>query len=131
MSASDEVSRRILVVEDEPAIAAMCRAVLNGEGFEVEIAANGRVAQEMIDADGYHLCLIDMLMPKMSGRELYEWLRKKHPRIARLVIFTTGSVIDEEIMAFISESGRPFLPKPFSPADLRAAVQEALRQGDG
>jgi len=131
MSASDEVSRRILVVEDEPMIGALIRSILSREGFEVEIALNGRAAQEMIDEDGYQLCLIDMLMPKTSGHEFYEWLQRKHPRIAERAVFTTGSVIDEEIMAFISESGRPFLPKPFTPADLRAAVQEALRQGDG
>ena len=131
MSASDEVSRRILVIDDEPMICALIQAILSREGFEVEIAPNGRMAQEMIEADGYHLCLIDMLMPKMTGREFYEWLLRRYPRIAGRAIFTTGSVVDEEIMAFISVSGRPFLPKPFTPADLRARVQEALGQGEG
>ncbi len=128
MNAPDEVTRRILVVEDEPSIAAMCRAVLTGEGFEVDIASNGRTAQEMVEESEYHLCLVDILMPRMSGQEFYEWLRKRYPGTARMVIFTTGSVIDEEIVAFIKQSGRPFLPKPFTPEQLRAVVQEALKQ---
>jgi len=130
MSASDEVSRRILVVEDEPAIAAMCRVVLNGEGFEVEIATNGRMAQDMIDEDGYHLCLIDILMPMMSGQEFYEWLRKRYPQLADRVVFTTGSVVDAQIRAFIEETGKRFLPKPFLPDDLRKIVREVLRQAE-
>jgi DNA-binding response OmpR family regulator len=43
------------------------------------------------------------------------------------VIFTTGSLIDEETMAFIEQSGRPFLSKPFTPNELTAIVKEALR----
>jgi len=118
------------VVEDEPAIAAMCQVVLNGEGFEVEIATNGRMAQDMIDEDGYHLCLIDILMPKMSGQEFYEWLRKRYPRMAKRVVFTTGSVVDARIRAFIDKTGNRFLPKPFLPDDLRKIVREVLRQAE-
>ncbi len=130
MNAPDEVTRRILLVEDEPGISAVCRAVLTREGFEVDIVPNGRAAQEMVEESEYHLCLVDILMPKMSGQEFYEWLRKRYPGTARLVIFTTGSVIDEEIMAFIRQSGRPFLPKPFVPDELREKVQEVLRQAE-
>jgi len=122
------MKKRILLVEDEPAIATLCRSVLTGEGFEVDIAPNGRKAQDMIEEGEYRLCLIDIMMPKMSGQELYEWLERKHPRMAGLVIFTTGSVIDEEIMAFISGTGRPFLPKPFLPDQLREMVKEAMQQ---
>ncbi len=128
MSAADKVTGRILVVEDEPAIAAMCRTVLNGEGFEVEIATNGRMAQDMVDEDGYHLCVVDILMPKMSGQEFYEWLRKRYPQMAKRVVFTTGSVVDAQIRAFIDKTGRPFLPKPFLPEDLREIVRGVLRQ---
>jgi len=106
----------------------MCKRVLAREGFEVEVAANGTLAQDMIGKKQYHICLIDIRTPKMSGAELYQWLQKKYPQVANHVIFTTGSVIDEKTMTFIEQSGRPFLPKPFTPNELTAIVEEFLKQ---
>jgi len=120
--------KKILVVEDEPGICEVCRRVLTGEGFEVDCAANGRVAQDMIEEKQYDLCLIDMRTPKMNGKELHQWLQKKYPQLAMRVIFTTGDVMGGDTQAFIEQSGKPFLPKPFTPNELRAIVQEALKQ---
>jgi DNA-binding response OmpR family regulator len=106
----------------------MCQRVLAREGFEVEIAVNGRLAQDMIEKRQYHICLIDIRTPKMNGTELYQWLQKKYPQVTNRVIFTTGSLIDEKTMPFIEQSGRPFLPKPFTPQELIAVVEEALKQ---
>jgi len=119
--------KRILIVEDEPSIGIMCQRVLSREGFEVEIAVNGTLAQDMIEKKQYHICMIDIRTPKMSGAELYQWLQKNYPQVANNVIFTTGSVIDEQTMTFIEQSGRPFLPKPFTPNELTAIVKEALK----
>lgn len=94
----------------------------------MEIAVSGILAQDMIEKKQYHICIIDIRTPKMSGAELYQWLQKKYPQVANHVIFTTGSVIDEKMMAFIDQSGRPFLPKPFTPNELTAMVKETLKQ---
>jgi DNA-binding response OmpR family regulator len=128
MNTLDGTGKRILVVEDEPSLADMCRIVLTRVGFEVEISVNGRTAQAMIEKKQYHLCLIDIRMPKMSGEELYQWLQKKFPKMANRVVFMTGSVIDGENMAFVGQSGRPLLLKPFTLQELRAVVEEALKQ---
>jgi DNA-binding response OmpR family regulator len=119
--------KRVLIVEDEPSIGTMCQRVLDREGFEVEIAVDGILAQEMIEKKQYHICMIDIRTPRMSGAELYQWLQKNYPQVANQVIFTTGSVIDEKTMAFIEQSGRPFLSKPFTPDELTAIVKEALK----
>ena len=105
----------------------MCQRVLTREGFEVEIAVNGKVAQDMIKDRQYDICLIDVRTPTMNGTELYHWLQKKYPQLANQVIFTTGSVLDEKTMAFIEQSGRPFLAKPFTPQELISVVEEALK----
>jgi len=128
MNTLDSTTKRILIVEDEPSIGTMCQRVLAKEGFEVEIAVNGTLAQEMIEKKQYHICLIDIRTPRMSGAELYQWLQKNYLQVANHVIFTTGSVIDEETMTFIQQSGRPFLPKPFTPNELTAIVKESLKQ---
>ena len=128
MNTPDCATKRILVVEDELSIGNMCRRVFTGEGFEVDVAVNGRVAQDMIEGKQYDLCLIDMRTPKMNGEELYQWLQKKYPQLTSRVIFTTGSVIGGDTMTFVEQSGRPFLPKPFTPKELTAVVEEALKQ---
>ena len=120
--------KRILVVEDEPVISAVCRRVLTGEGFDVEIAVNGIVAQDMIRNKQYDFCLIDIRTPKMNGRELYQWLKEKHPQLAGGVMFTTGDVMSGDIQSFIEHAARPFLPKPFTPDELKAIVKEALKE---
>ncbi|GAH16631.1 unnamed protein product, partial [marine sediment metagenome] len=74
MKNSSAGAKRILVVEDEPAICELCRRVLAGEGFEVDIAVNGKVAQDMIEDKKYDLFLIDIRLPEMDGKELYKWI---------------------------------------------------------
>lgn len=130
MKNPDTSGKKVLVVEDEPAISNVCRRVLTGEGFEADIAVNGRVAQDMIEEKEYSLCLIDIRTPKMNGKELYQWLQKKYPRLTSRVIFTTGDVMGGETTDFIKLSGMPFLPKPFSPDELKAIVSKALKEAE-
>ena len=120
--------KRILVVEDEPAICDVCQRVLISEGFEVDIAINGKVALDMIEEKQYDLCLIDIRIPEMNGMELYLWLEEKHPKLASRVIFTTGDVMSGDNQSFLEQAARPFLPKPFSPDELKAVVTETLKQ---
>jgi len=121
-------TKRILVVEDEPSICDLCRRVLSSVYFEIDIAANGKVAQEMIVEKQYDLCLLDIRTPEMDGKELYQWMQEKHLQLASRVIFTSGSVIGKDTMAFIDQTGRPFLPKPFTPDELKTIVTETLKE---
>ncbi len=123
---NDASARWALVVEDEPSISRVCQRVLSGEGFRVDVTPNGRAAQEIAGEKDYVLCLIDIRTPEMNGKELYQWLREAHPRLAGRVIFTTGDVMEGDLQRFIKETARPFLPKPFSPDNLRGIVRRAL-----
>ena len=120
--------KSILIVEDEPAICELCQRVLVDEGFEVEVAANGKLAQGMIAVKQYDLFLVDIRTPTMNGMELYQWLKEKHPQLASSVIFTTGSVIPGATTSFIEQTGRPFLPKPFTPDELTTIVRKTLKE---
>ncbi len=128
MKAPRSSTKRVLVVEDEPAINQVCLRVLVSEGFEVDIAVNGRVAQDMLEAKQYDFCLIDIRTPQMDGKELYQWLKKKHPELTRGVIFTTGDVMGGDNQSFLEQAGRLFLPKPFTPDELKAVVREAVKE---
>ena len=120
--------KRILVAEDEPAITQLCLRVLTGEGFEVDIAVNGKVAQDMIEEKQYDLFLFDIKLPVMTGKELHQWLKEKHPQLVNRVIFTTGDVMVGDTHMFMEQAARPFLPKPFTPDELRTIVRETLEQ---
>ncbi len=119
-------SKRILVVEDEPSICQICLRTLTTEGFEVDIAVNGAIAGKMISEAEYDLCLIDLRTPIMNGKELYQYILDKYPDFKGKVIFTTGDVLDEKLTSMLNGTGRPYLPKPFTPDELRAIVREAL-----
>ncbi len=119
--------KRILIVEDEPAICQVCLRTLTGEGFDVDVAANGAVAQDMLGKKEYDLCLIDIRTPIMNGRELYQHIKEEHPEFANKVIFTTGDILDDRLELLLREANRPFLLKPFTPDELTAIVKQALK----
>ena len=119
------------MVEDEPAISQVCLRALTGEGFEVDIASNGMVAQDMIVKKQYDLCLVDIRTPKMNGKELYQWLERKYPQLVSRVIFTTGDMMGRDTDDFLEQVARPFLPKPFTPNELKAIARETLEAIEG
>jgi len=121
-------AKRILIVEDEPAINDVCRRVLTSEGFEVDIAVNGKVAQDMLAEKQYDLCLFDIKTPVMTGKKLYQWLQEKHPQQASRVIFMTGDVMGGDTQIFLEQTARPFLPKPFTPAQLKTIMRDVLKE---
>lgn len=128
MKNSSASVKRVLVVEDEPSISQVCLRALTSEGFEVDIAVHGKIAQNMLGEKDYDLCLIDIRTPVMNGKQLYQWINEKHPKLLNGVIFTTGDLISGDIRSFLEQSGRPFLPKPFSLDELKTIVRETLRQ---
>ena len=115
---------RLLVVEDEPHVGEICARVLGREGFDVEIAANGRIGLGLVIKNDYDFCLLDIRTPGMSGKELYKWLLENRTELASRVMFTTGDIMAQDLLVFIKNTGRPFLPKPFSPDELAKIVKK-------
>lgn len=122
-----KVSRkRAPLVEDEPNISRVCARTLSAEGFEVDTAVNGEIALQILRKKQYDLCLIDIRTPVMSGIELYRCWEKESPESIKVVIFTTGDVLSGDTRVFLEQTGRPYLPKPFTLDELRAVVRRAL-----
>ena len=120
--------KKILVVEDEISISRVCSKTLTEEGFEVDIAANGSIAEGMIEEKKYDLLLIDIRTPVMNGKELYRWITERQPDLTKRVVFTTGELLGSVSERFVEQSGRPFMPKPFTPDILRSTVREVIRR---
>jgi DNA-binding response OmpR family regulator len=125
MVGEDDRKKRVLVVEDEPAIAKVCVRTLTAEGFVVDIAINGKIAHQWLNKNMYDLCLVDIRTPEMNGIELYRQLKDDCSEMTNRLLFTTGDVINDEVKVFLKETGRPFLAKPFTPQELRSVVEAA------
>lgn len=119
--------KRILIVDDEPVIRMLCLRVLTGEGFQVDIAANGKEALSRLSEQEYELYLLDLRMPEIGGKELYELLQNKYPGSPARVVFTTGTFIGQENEPFLKNSGRPVLVKPFTTKELKTIVAQTIK----
>ena len=118
---------RILVVDDEPEILSLLSEVLESSGHRVSTAANGRTALERIArGEVYDLVLLDVKMPEIDGRTVFEELERDHPELARRVIFSTGDVISDDTREFIQASGRPAVMKPFVSDDIERVLRTTL-----
>ena len=116
----------VLVVEDEPGIAKVCIRTLGAQGFHVDIAINGKITLGMWRRKHYDLCISDIMTPCMKGIELFRRLERQYPDAINKFIFTTGNLLSGEIRTFLEETGRPYLPKPFSPDNLREIVNTVM-----
>jgi DNA-binding response OmpR family regulator len=126
MKSANVKRKSILVIEDELGIGKVCTRTLNAEGFQVEVALNGKVALDVLSQRRFDLCLVDIRTPEMNGIELYTQLQKIYPGMANKVVFTTGDVLASDIKSFLESTGRLYLAKPFSPDELVATVRAAL-----
>jgi two-component system chemotaxis response regulator CheY len=121
---------RILVVDDDPGIRALCAAVLGDEGYDVTEAADGREGFERAVADDPDLLLLDIKMPVLDGFELAVALRRD-PRTRHLpFVFVTGEPEPDVQGHAFSVGALGFFAKPFEPAALAELVGRLLAQLD-
>jgi len=118
----------ILVVDDEPHILHYMRATLESWGHKVEVASDGTYALERALAGPFDVIICDLRMPHLSGRDMYTKLAREDPRVAERIIFATGDTVRGDTLQFLEALGRPYLRKPFTLAELRAALGHAAKQ---
>ena len=118
--------RLALVIEDEPLIAHVCQRTLIREGFDVDVAGSGQIAMRMADREPYDLYVADIRTPDMNGIAFYRHIEKTHPESRGRVIFTTGDVLSNDVRDFLKETNQGFLPKPFTPSELRKVVSATV-----
>jgi len=119
---------RILVVDDEPHILYYMRATLESWGHSVEVASDGAYALERAIAGDFDVIICDLRMPHLSGRDMYLKLARQDPRAAERIIFATGDTVRGDTLQFLETLGRPYLHKPFTLSELRAALGHAANQ---
>jgi len=118
--------RRVLVVEDEGALAEAMGEALTHAGFTVDVAGDGEDALARVRQGHYDVVICDLKMPRVDGRMLYRAIAAAAPTLARRVIFVTGDVTATDTERFLAESGCTWLVKPVRMADLVRAVRDTL-----
>lgn len=112
----------ILVVDDEPALRDALTQVLHRLGHRVLVASDGEDARRILESRPLDRILLDLRMPRLGGDTLYLELRQRRPALASRVIFLTGDMESEATEAFLRDSGRLTLCKPFTLDAVRRAL---------
>ena len=116
----------ILLVEDEEIVRSLVCEILTSNGYHILEAAGGKAALAVCDThpEPIHMLLTDVVMPKMSGRELRDQVIKLHPDIK--VLFMSGYTDDAIAHRGVFDSHNEFIEKPFTPDSLARKVREVL-----
>jgi PAS domain S-box-containing protein len=117
---------RVLLVDDEPRLAAAVADALTDAGFQVDQAHDGMEALGRVREREYDLIVCDLRMPRLDGPAFYRAIATSSPALSRRVIFVTGDVAGTEAGRFLEESGCRWLTKPFRLADLLRVAREVL-----
>ncbi|MEO8561097.1 MAG: PAS domain S-box protein [bacterium] len=126
-ASSPLAGRRVLVVDDEPAMRSAMSAFLGSLGHDVVISASGADARRLL-ADGvYDAILLDLRLSDVGGDVLYRELFARDPGQAARVVFVTGDTQSDVARRFLAESGRPSLGKPFQLDDLATVIAALTR----
>jgi two-component system, OmpR family, response regulator len=126
-SASD--GQRILVVDDEPSIVDAVATALRYEGYEVDQAATGREALEVVLRHEPELVVLDWMLPDIEGIEVGRRLRERGLKTA--ILFLTAKDATENKVDALRAGGDDYVTKPFSLAEIVARIQAILRRTAG
>jgi len=119
------MSHRILVVEDEPAVADAITYALETEGFQAVWTPTGGEARSVLEKEEIHLVILDVGLPDCNGFELCREIRT-HSRVP--VIFLTARADEIDRVVGLEIGGDDYVVKPFSPRELTARVKAVLRR---
>jgi len=118
--------KRILVVEDEAAIAFGLQLDLKSEGYDVETESDGERALQRARKEAFDLILLDVMLPGKDGYEVCRELRRGGSKTP--IIMLTAKTQEEEKVLGLESGADDYVTKPFSPRELRARVKAALRR---
>lgn len=120
----NEKNTRILIIDDEPLICRNCAAILSRMADTVDFVLNGNDALAMIEKNPYHIVITDLKMSRMGGMEVLSRIKQSFPET--MVIVITGYASVSSAIEVMKLGACDYLPKPFTPDELRAVVAKAF-----
>lgn len=126
---SESVKKNILLVDDEPDLTFSIKEQLEDAGFNVDIFNDSMHALENFEPDFYDLVILDIVMPKMDGFDLYKELEKLDPRINPCFLTASEQYRDEQReVKYRDLDQNLFIQKPISSEDLKREINKRIRE---
>jgi DNA-binding NtrC family response regulator len=118
--------RRILLVDDEADTLDACTQILRKDGYHIETVASAQEAVRLLHTKTFDLTITDLKMPHVDGLELLKAIKRIDPEM--VVVIITGYATVETAVASMKEGAYDYIPKPFTPDELRLVVGNALER---
>lgn len=120
------MSRKVLLVEDDPALGFVIRDGLAARGFDVAWCTDGVAGHQAFQAGSFDVCLLDVMLPRKDGYALAQDIRKSNPSVP-ILFLTAKSMLEDKISGFTA-GGDDYLVKPFSMEELVLRMEVFLRR---
>lgn len=117
---------RILIAEDDAALASLIAGAFNQEGHHCDVAANGERALARVTSEQFEVLILDLRLPGMSGEEVLKRLRRENPDMGVLILTATDAI--GERVACLDAGADDYLIKPFAFSELSARVRALQRR---
>jgi DNA-binding response OmpR family regulator len=121
---SEREKKRVLIVDDDPAVRQIVRVLLERDGVSADIAEDGERATKMLEDGDYGVVLLDLLMPRLDGHGVIAYMREHQIETPVIVISAVGDTatdLDPRLVRIV-------LQKPFEARDLRKVVAAVLEK---
>jgi DNA-binding response OmpR family regulator len=126
---SPNLSKKILIADDEPNIVAALEFLLQRNGYEVHVARNGEDALKLVEDCNPDLVLLDVMMPVRSGYEVCKRIRERADWRHIKIIMLSAKGRDAEVNKGLSIGADLYITKPFSTRELMDKIKDLLAQG--
>ena len=116
---------RILIVDDDDTIRSTMKAILEDEGYDVDLAASGKEGVQKAKETSYNIALLDIRLPDMEGVELLRLMKPAVPRTRKIMV--TGYPSTQNAIAALNKNADAYLIKPVDIEKLLSTIKEQLK----
>lgn len=125
----ETIQKKILLVEDDPSLGFVIKDNLVRKGYEVVLCTDGQQAEDTFMLDTFHLCILDVMLPKKDGFTVAATIRKENNEIP--ILFLTAKSMTEDKLAGFQTGADDYITKPFSLEELVCRIEVFLRRSSG
>ena len=116
---------KIMIVDDNPEIVELIKQILLKEGYETKCAYDGKECLEMLKKENVDLIILDVMMPDMSGWDVYNEIKKLNRKI-KVVFVSVVEISSERLRSLLNDGVSGYITKPFSPKDLVSSIKAII-----